>query len=253
MSRFYQRRPRRPSLNSAPRQVIFERTGVTGDCGKGEKHVRTLKVVLVDDHGLTLEGLRLALGNTAGIELVGDTGEGRDVLELVARTQPDVVLLDVQLPDVHGLDVLRQLRKRHPGVTVVMFSGDEDNEVADEALRQGASGFVLKNIDPAELPDAIRGAVEAPATAPAAREPAPPTAEELRLTPKERQVLAQLARGLSNAEIGRAMWLSQQTVKFHLTNVYRKLGVANRTEATRFALGNELVDPPAERTTLTTT
>jgi DNA-binding NarL/FixJ family response regulator len=215
--------------------------------------VRTLKVVLVDDHGLTLEGLRLALGNAAGIELVGDTGEGRGVLELVGRTRPDVVLLDVQLPDLHGLDVLRQLRLSHPRVTVVMFSGEEDTEVADEALRQGASGFVLKSIDPGDLPAAIRRAVESPATPPAALEARPPTAEELRLTPKERQVLAQLAGGLSNAEIGRALWLSQQTVKFHLTNVYRKLGVANRTEAAHYALGNGLVEPAAEPPSLTPT
>jgi DNA-binding NarL/FixJ family response regulator len=208
--------------------------------------VRTLRVVLVDDHRLTLEGLRLALGNAAGIELVGETGEGRGVLELVGRTRADVVLLDVHLPDLHGLDVLRQLRLSQPQVTVVMFSGEEDTDVEDEALRQGASGFLLKSIDPADLPAAIRGAVESPA-APPAHGPKPPTVEELRLTPKERQVLAQLAGGLSNAEIGRALWLSQQTVKFHLTNVYRKLGVANRTEAARYALGNGLVEPPAEQ------
>ena len=205
--------------------------------------MRTLNVVVVDDHGLALEGVRLALGQAKHIELVGDTSEGRQALPLVDRTQPDVVLLDVQLPDLNGLDVLRLLRRRHPEVTVVMFSGDDDQGVVDEALHLGASGFVPKSIEPAELPAALRQAVEHPATPPPRGRAWSPPAERPRLTPKEHQVLEQLARGLSNAEIGRALWLSQQTVKFHLTNVYRKLGVTNRTEAARVALRHALVAP----------
>jgi two-component system response regulator DevR len=201
--------------------------------------VRTLSVVLVDDHRLALDGLRLALGNAAGIEIVGETREGRGVMPLVAETQPDVVLLDIELPDLHGLTVLDQLRQHHPRVTVVMFSGSDDTALVDESLRRGASAFLHKSIDPVDLPGAIRLAVEVPATPPEKRTP---TAEELRLTPKERQVLEHLTQDLSNAEIGRALWLSQQTVKFHLTNVYRKLGVTNRTEAARFALRNALVN-----------
>jgi DNA-binding NarL/FixJ family response regulator len=201
--------------------------------------VRTLSVVLVDDHTLALDGLRLALGNAAGIAIVGETREGRGVLPLVAETQPDVVLLDIELPDLHGLTVLDLLRQHHPKVTVVMFSGSDDTALVDESLRRGASAFLHKSIDPAGLPGAIRLAVEVPAAPP---EKTTPTAEELRLTPKERQVLEHLTHGLSNAEIGRALRLSQQTVKFHLTNVYRKLGVTNRTEASRFALRNALVD-----------
>jgi two-component system, NarL family, response regulator DevR len=200
--------------------------------------VRTLSVVLVDDHRLALDGLRLALGNAAGIEIVGETLEGRGVLPLVAETQPDVVLLDIELPDLHGLTVLDLLRQHHPRVTVVMFSGSDDTALVDESLRRGASAFLHKSIDPADLPSAIRLAVDVPAAPP---EKTTPTADELRLTPKERQVLEHLTQDLSNAEIGRALWLSQQTVKFHLTNVYRKLGVTNRTEAARFALRNALV------------
>jgi DNA-binding NarL/FixJ family response regulator len=204
----------------------------------GEEKVRTLRVVLVDDHRLALDGLRLALGNAPGIEVAGETREGRSVLQLVARTKPDVVLLDIELPDLGGLAVLELLRTEHPELTVVMFTGSDDNAVVDEALRRGASGFLHKSIDPADLPAAIRLAVEAPTPQPVRRKP---TAQELRLTPKERQVLEHLTQGMSNAEIGRALWLSQQTVKFHLTNIYRKLGVANRTEAARFALSNALV------------
>jgi DNA-binding NarL/FixJ family response regulator len=203
--------------------------------------MRTLKVVVADDHRLVLEGLRLALGAERGIELVAETSEGHKVLPLVARTRPDVVLLDVRMPGMDGLAVLERLRARYPEVKVVMLSGANDVQVIQEALRLGASAFVLKTIDPAELPGAIREAVTSAVYRTVGRQEETETAETYGLTPKERHVLGCVARGLSNAEIGRELWLSQQTVKFHLTNVYRKLGVANRTEAARVAMERGLV------------
>jgi DNA-binding NarL/FixJ family response regulator len=203
--------------------------------------VRSLKVVVVDDHSLTRDGLRLALEDAAGIELVGEVSEGRTVLPLVARTRPDVVLLDVGLPGADGLTILDRLQTHYPDVTVVMLSGTDDPEVIREALRRGARAFMLKSIAPNDIPDAIRGAVEGVVSGVLGRGEATTLAADHGLTAKECQVLEQLALGLSNAEIGRALWLSQQTVKFHLTNVYRKLGVTNRTEAARIALLNEIV------------
>jgi DNA-binding NarL/FixJ family response regulator len=201
--------------------------------------VGTLRVVVVDDHKLTRDGLRLALDEAPGIELVADVSEGRKALPLVGRLRPDVVLRDVSIPDMDGLSILDRLRAQHPAVTVVMFSGTDDPDVIRDTLRRGASAYVLKTIDPAELPDAIRRAVEGRGPEVVGRiEDATPIGHGL--TAKERQVLQQVALGRSNAEIGRELWLSQQTVKFHLTNVYRKLGVTNRTEAARFALRHSL-------------
>jgi DNA-binding NarL/FixJ family response regulator len=204
--------------------------------------MKGLKVLVADDHRLMLDALRLALSGTDGIELVGVTSEGRKVLPLVGQLHPDVVLLDFRMPDMDGLAVLDRLRERHPDVKVVMLSGSDDPELIQEALRRGASAFVLKQIDPADLPAAIRQAVAGTVYRTLGRDestPEPPAAAGL--TPKERDVLARMAKGLSNAEIGRELWLSQLTVKFHLTNIYRKLGVANRTEAARAALERGLV------------
>jgi DNA-binding NarL/FixJ family response regulator len=201
----------------------------------------TLRVLVADDHKLMLEALRMALTDAEGIELVGTTSEGTKVVPLTGQLQPDVVLLDFRMPDMDGLAVLDRLRERYPAVKVVMLSGSDDPELISEALRRGASAFVLKQIDPADLPGAIRqaarGTIYATLGAAEDEDPAP----ALGLTPKERDVLAHMAKGLSNAEIGRELWLSQQTVKFHLTNLYRKLGVANRTEAARVALERGLV------------
>jgi DNA-binding NarL/FixJ family response regulator len=105
--------------------------------------VKTLRIVVVDDHQLMLEGLRLALADAPGLDLVAETSEGRKVLPLVSRTQPDVVLLDVRIPDMDGLAVLERLRRQHPDVTVVMISGTDDPAVAERSLALGASAFVL--------------------------------------------------------------------------------------------------------------
>ena len=208
---------------------------------RGKHRVATLRVLVADDHKLMLEALRLALADAEGIELVGETSEGTKVVPLAGQLKPDIVLLDFRMPDMDGLAVLDRLRERYPLIKVVMLSGSDDPELIQEALRRGASAFVLKRIDPADLPGAIRqaarGTVYATLGADEDAEPAPTSG----LTPKERDVLLRMARGLSNAEIGRELWLSQQTVKFHLTNIYRKLGVANRTEAARVALERGLV------------
>jgi DNA-binding NarL/FixJ family response regulator len=209
--------------------------------------MRTLRVVIVDDHRLMLDALLLTLRDAEEIELVGETHEGRKVLPLVAETRPDVVLLDFRMPDMDGLAVLDRIRKHHPDVKVIMLSGSDDPELIQEALRRGASAFILKQIDPQDLPGAIRQAVEGTVhTAIGRAEDANGGVESSGLTPKELDVLSRVARGLSNKEISKELWLSEQTIKFHLTNIYRKLGVGNRTEATRYAYQQGLVRPYEE-------
>jgi DNA-binding NarL/FixJ family response regulator len=208
--------------------------------------MRPLKVLIADDHRLILEAIRLVLEQADDIEIVAETTSGSQVLPLVGRTNPDLVLLDIRMPEMDGLTCLDRLQKQHPGVTVVIMSSYDDAETIASALARGAKSFVGKMIDPRDLPSALRlvaqGAVYRPVND---SEPAREReADKAGLTPSEQRVLEALARGLSNKEIAEELWLTRQTVKFHLTNIYRRLGVTNRTEAVRHAYKHRLVAHP---------
>ena len=209
-----------------------------------------IRVLLADDHRLILEGLRMAFATVDGVEVVGEANGGAKVLPMIARTNPDVVLLDIRMPDLDGLACLERIRKHHPGVKVVMLSAFSDVEHVRAALKRGASAYIVKSVDPLDIPAALRQIFEPTIYFPANdldRESDAVTAAGL--TERETEMLKALARGLSNQAISREFWVTEQTVKFHLTNIYRKLGVANRTEATRFAcqhgLADELLAQPA--------
>jgi DNA-binding NarL/FixJ family response regulator len=201
-----------------------------------------IRVLLADDHRLILEGLRNALEEVEGIEIVGATSSGRKVVPLIARTNPDLVLLDMRMPDMDGLTCLERIRKQCPSVKVVMLSAFHDGERIRAALKRGASAYIVKTVDPLDLPTALRQ-VLAP-TIYFGAEPAADTdsAAAAGLTEREVAMLRALARGLSNNAISAEFWVTEQTVKFHLTNIYRKLGVKNRTEATRYAYQHGIVE-----------
>lgn len=204
----------------------------------------TLKILVADDHRLMVEAIRLALARADDLEIVAEATSGSQVLPLAARTSPDVVLLDVHMPEMDGLRCLDLLRQRHPDIAVVMLSGHVDSETVNAALARGASCFVSKHVDPRDLASAIRLAAQGTlygSVSPVVGQLEP---EAALLTPSEQRVLEALARGLSNKEIARDLWLTPQTVKFHLTNIYRRLGVANRTEAVRYAYEHRLVAHP---------
>jgi DNA-binding NarL/FixJ family response regulator len=208
--------------------------------------MRPLRVLVADDHRLILEALGLVFADDEGIELVGEATDGSQVLPMVGRTSPDIVLLDLSMPKMDGLTCLDQLRKRYPDVAVVVLSGQDDPETIRSALARGARSFIAKLVDPHDLPAALRLAAQG-AMYRAVEDEEPGTegeAEKAGLTPSEQRVLEALARGLSNREIAQELWLTQQTVKFHLTNIYRRLGVANRTEAVRHAYQHRLVKHP---------
>jgi len=167
------------------------------------------------------------------------------VLPLVGKTNPDLVLLDVRMPHMDGLACLDQLRTRHPAVKVVMLSASANQELVESALRRGASAYVIKTVNPDDLPATLRQALEGNVhTAIGGEEHERASAKALGLTERELTILGALARGLSNDEIAKEFWVAPQTVKFHLTNIYRKLGVKNRTEATRIAYQHGLVESP---------
>jgi DNA-binding NarL/FixJ family response regulator len=204
-----------------------------------------VRIVIADDHELILEAVRIALGEADDIEVIGTASSGNEVLEVVGRLAPDVLLLDLRMPGMDGLSCLDELRDRHSAVKVVVLSAVEEPQLIAEALKRGASSYVVKTVDPRDLAAAIRQAVEGTVYTGGgvlAVQSAGDT-ELGRLTAKEQAVLRALAQGHSNREIARELWLAEQTVKFHLTNIYKKLEVANRTEAARWAYRHGLAKP----------
>ena len=204
-----------------------------------------MRVLIADDHRLILDGIRRALETDGDFEIVGETQSGTQVLSLVARTQPELVLLDVRMPHMDGLACLDEIKRRHPDVKVVMLSASASPELVEAALRRGASAYIVKTVNPDDLPATLRQALEGNVhTALGMEEAERPGAKAAGLTDRELTILGALARGLSNDEIAKEFWVAPQTVKFHLTNIYRKLGVKNRTEATRLAYQHGLVESP---------
>jgi len=201
-----------------------------------------LKVLLADDHRLTLAGVRRVLDDAGDIEVVGEAYEGSDVLPMVRTTEPDLVVLDLQMPKLDGLSCLDLLRRHHPEVKVVIFSATTTTAEISTALRSGASAYVLKTVNPLDLPAVIRQVAEGTVYYPAPSAAVPAVKDTADLTERERTILAAVMRGLSNKAISQEFWVTEQTVKFHLSNVYRKLGVPNRTAAARFAHEHGLID-----------
>jgi DNA-binding NarL/FixJ family response regulator len=205
-----------------------------------------MKVLIADDHRLMVEGIRRALEPAEDIEIVGEAAAGSQVLPLVRRLSPDVVLLDMRMPHMDGLQCLDAIRKNCPRVKVIVLSVFSDPEHIQAAFRHGACGYIVKSVNPVDLPSAIRQAVDG--TVFHAIGLPESTAESVGkangLTERELAILKAVARGLSNSAIGKELWVTEQTVKFHLTNIYRKLDLANRTEAARYAYEHGLIESP---------
>jgi DNA-binding NarL/FixJ family response regulator len=196
-----------------------------------------LRVLLADDHKLVLEAVQRQLEQSDDFTVVATTDSGARIADLVARHHPDMVLLDLHMPEVDGLQALDQIRARDKEIKVVMLSASNEPTAIQSALSRGANGFILKSVNPVDLPSALRQIHEGTVfhagmqgTAPTAS-----AADAVGLTEREVTLVRALARGLSNKEISQELWITEQTVKFHLSNIYRKLDVANRTGAVRWA------------------
>ncbi|MGY1738438.1 response regulator [Geodermatophilus sp. SYSU D00684] len=210
----------------------------------------TVRVLLVDDEELVRSGLRAVLGARDDVEVVGEAADGAVVVPLAARLRPDVVVMDVRMPLVDGIQATRDLRRRLPDpprVLVLTTFGDDENVYA--ALSAGADGFLPKRARPAEIADAVRVVARgesllfpAAIRALAARHaPAQRTRPAPELTAREREVLLLVARGLSNGEIAGELYLGLQTVKTHVSSLLRKLGARDRTQAVIAAYESGLV------------
>jgi len=208
--------------------------------------MRRLKVLIADDHRLMLHSIRLALEADDEIEIVAEADSGTKVIPYIGQTGPDLVLLDIRMPGIDGLTVLERIGERYPQVRVAILSGVDDPSVIQAAFDRGAAAFIVKHIDPRDLPSALRQAVDGTVFQPIGLiERATNGAnDDIDLTKRELMILKALQTGQSNKEIARSLWLAEQTVKFHLTNIYRKLEVSNRTEAVRYAYEHGIVERP---------
>ena len=199
-----------------------------------------IRVLLADDHAVVRAGLEQLLRSTDGIEVVGAAADGGEAVRIAAEQSPDVVLMDLVMPGVDGIEATRRLTAASSGAAVVVLTSFSDRERILQALDAGAVGYVLKDAEPHELVAAIHAAARgespldpkaASAVLTARRERAP--AEEL--TEREREVLALVGAGLQNKQIALRLGISEKTVKAHLTSVFRQLGVFDRTQAALWA------------------
>jgi Response regulator containing a CheY-like receiver domain and an HTH DNA-binding domain len=201
-----------------------------------------MRVLLADDHPLMLAAMRQTLTGVEGFEVVGEARSGQAVLTLVDRLAPDLVVLDLEIPGMSGLVCLDRIVAEHPQTKVVVWSERSDPERIEMVFKHGAHGYLIKSIDVADLASAIRLAVQGTAYhalgLPAMRTET--AATTVGLTDRELSIVRAVARGTSNRAIGKQLFVTEQTIKFHMTNILRKLDLENRTEVARWAHGHGL-------------
>jgi DNA-binding NarL/FixJ family response regulator len=205
-----------------------------------------IKVLIADDHPLIIAGLRRTIEHVDDLTLLGEARTADELLELVQCRRPDVVVMDLRMPGMSGVEVIHRIRCDRPQVKVVVLSACDERTTIDGALAAGATAYVLKSAQTLDLPTVIRQAVsgaelDSQAGAVATASDSIPTRCS-GLTGRERAVLEAVATGMTTSAISRELWVSERTIKFHLTNIYRKLGVPNRAGAIRYALDHGMVD-----------
>ena len=213
----------------------------------------TIRVVLIDDHDLIRRGMKTMLESEGNIEVVGEASDGSKALQLVEETDPDVVLVDVVMPNKNGIDTTRELKDAFPHVGVVVLSGHDDQRVVFDALKAGASGYLLKTADLGE----VLATVRAVASGEAKLDPmiATKVLNEFQgyqraevtegfqpLTPREREILSLMSDGLPNKTIGSRLSISERTVTTHVANIYSKLHVNNRVSAIQEAMRRRILN-----------
>jgi NarL family two-component system response regulator LiaR len=207
----------------------------------------SIKVLLVDDHAVVRSGLTKFLMVNPDLELVGEASDGAEAVALVSSRQPDVVLMDLMMPGMDGISATREIHDKYPRVRVIALTSFSEQNLVQGALQAGAVGYLQKNVTAAELGNALRSACvgrmtlspeAAQALADSISQPQIPGNA---LTERERQVLCCMVNGLNNAEIAAQLYISLGTVKFHVSNIFKKLGVDSRVEAVRAAIEQKLV------------
>lgn len=217
--------------------------------------MKPIRVLLVDDHQLVRAGIQALLRGLAGVEVVAEASDGREAQRLIAVHRPDVVLMDIMMPGMNGLEATARIVKEHPGTRVIMLSVNATEEYVLQSLRAGAAGYLLKNITPAELETAIRAVArgERYLTTAVSRhvidaylERVGPESSSLdRLTPRQREVLQLVAEGATTKEIGRKLGVSVKTAEMHRSQLMEALGIHDVAGLVRYAIRMGVIAPDA--------
>ena len=211
------------------------------------------KILLADDHGMVRRGLRLILDAQPDLEVVAEASDGLEAVALAGRTEVDLAILDISMPRMTGLQAARELQRRQPQVRVLVLSMHENEQYLREALKAGASGYVVKRVADRDLVEACRAAVRGERflypgdlTRPIdgyLRDARQGTSPRDPLTPRETEVVKLVAESYTNREIAETLVISEKTVDRHRSNILEKLGMRDRVELTRYAIRNGLVEP----------
>ncbi|MFU2032157.1 DNA-binding response regulator [Bacillus wiedmannii] len=213
-----------------------------------------IKVLLVDDHTVVLKGLAFFLSTQEDLELVGEASNGKEALVKVGETHPDVVLMDLYMPEMDGVEATGCIKKEYPDVKVIVLTSFSDQAHVLPALRAGASGYILKDVEPDQLVEAIRSAYKGniqlhpdianallSQTLPVEEKEEEPSIQVDVLTARENEVLQLLAKGMSNKEIASVLVITEKTVKAHVSSILSKLNLSDRTQAALYAVKNGIV------------
>ena len=211
----------------------------------------TIRVMLVDDHDLLRQGMALFLKTREDLELVAEAANGAQAVEKCKELRPDVVLMDLMMPEMNGIEATRQIRECCPNTRVIVLTSFDEDHLVEQAIHAGALSYLLKNVSTDKLADAIQAAYEGEATLSkeaaqslvnAAQQPPP---ADYQLTARQRDVLALMVRGKTNHEIAHELTISISTVKKHVSNILQALETDSRTHATAIAIQNGLVENPS--------
>ncbi len=222
-----------------------------------QPHPAVIRVLICDDHAIVRQGLQTFLELQDGIEIVGQAADGEEAVSKAAAMRPDVVLMDLVMPRLDGIEAIRRIRAAQATAKIIVLTSFADDDKVFPAIKAGATGYLMKDVAPNDLANAIRMASEGESIlhpevarrliSEVRGEHTQPrtegTAELARLTEREREVLSEIAHGRSNKEIAQNLVLSEKTVKTHVSNILQKLGVADRTQAALFAVRHHLVEP----------
>ena len=217
-----------------------------------------IRILIADDHALLRQGIRNFLSLESDFEIVGEAADGEETIRRASELRPDILLLDINMPKGNGIEVATRLRETHPEIRILALTIHDDENYMMKMIQSGAAGYLLKDVEPSMMVQAIRrvhagesfvepsltaklfrGITDREAQKPAPQ--APGMSESDKLSAREIEVLRLIGRGMSNAEIARELYLSEKTVKNHLTNIFRKIQVSDRTQAVLFAIRHKIV------------
>jgi two-component system, NarL family, response regulator LiaR len=244
--------PARNSWPGSAKKTFQENEQCALDKENTMQTTKPIRVLLVDDHAVVRSGLATFLLVFDDLEFVGEAADGREAIQKCADLQPDVVLMDLIMPEMDGATATRIIRERWPCIQVIVLTSFKEDDLVQGSLRSGAIGYLLKNTSANELASAIRmAAAGQPTLAPEAAQALIKANQQIYqasrfdLTEREREVLALMALGLNNLEIADRLVVSRSTIKFHVSSILSKLGASTRTEAVAIALQNRLLERPS--------